>query len=136
MNLRGQLGSGETILAAMPLDLDSQLTFAQGWLALTERRLIAQTPGIVQIQEWPLDATRKGLQLEHFDHAGVGTLELRDATSRLAHWRYTLEQNIAALRLIRRFRQEAPGPVFNSILAGTAGLQLVFALLLSLAFTI
>ena len=106
LNLRGQLGSGETILAAMPLDLDSQLTFAQGWLALTERRLIAQTPGIVQIQEWPLDATRKGLQLEHFDHAGVGTLELRDATSRLAHWRYTLEQNIAALRLIRRFAQQ------------------------------
>ena len=41
-----------------------------------------------------------------------------------------------ALRLIRRFHAEAPGPVFNQILASTAGLQLVFALLLSLAFTI
>ena len=38
--------------------------------------------------------------------------------------------------LIRRFRQEAPGPVFNNILAATAGLQLAFALLLTLAFTI
>jgi 1,4-dihydroxy-2-naphthoate octaprenyltransferase len=37
-------------------------------------------------------------------------------------------------RLIRRFFQETPGPVFNSILAATAGLQLVFALLLALSF--
>ncbi|MCG2578542.1 1,4-dihydroxy-2-naphthoate polyprenyltransferase [Dechloromonas sp. XY25] len=41
-----------------------------------------------------------------------------------------------ALRLIRRFHREPPGPVFNSILAATAGLQLVFALLLTLSFTI
>lgn len=41
-----------------------------------------------------------------------------------------------ALKLIHRFRHEAPGPVFNDILAATAGLQLVFALLLTLAFTI
>jgi 1,4-dihydroxy-2-naphthoate octaprenyltransferase len=41
-----------------------------------------------------------------------------------------------ALRLISRFYREAPGPVFNNILAATAGLQLVFALLLTLAFTI
>ncbi len=41
-----------------------------------------------------------------------------------------------ALKLIRRFHREAPGPVFNNILAATAGLQLIFALLLSLSFTI
>ena len=41
-----------------------------------------------------------------------------------------------ALRLIARFHREVPGPVFNAILAATAGLQLVFALLLSLAFAI
>jgi 1,4-dihydroxy-2-naphthoate octaprenyltransferase len=41
-----------------------------------------------------------------------------------------------ALRLISRFYREAPGPVFNNILAATAGLQLVFALLLTLSFTI
>lgn len=41
-----------------------------------------------------------------------------------------------AIRLIARFHREAPGPVFNAILAATAGLQLAFALLLSLAFTI
>ena len=41
-----------------------------------------------------------------------------------------------ALGLIRRFHHAAPGPVFNAILAATAGLQLVFAVLLSLAFVI
>jgi 1,4-dihydroxy-2-naphthoate polyprenyltransferase len=41
-----------------------------------------------------------------------------------------------ALGLIARFRREVPGPVFNAILAATAGLQLVFAVLLSLAFVI
>ena len=41
-----------------------------------------------------------------------------------------------AIKLIRRFRREAPGPVFNAILATTAGLQLAYALLLGLAFTI
>ncbi len=41
-----------------------------------------------------------------------------------------------AIRLIRRFRREAPGPVFNAILAATAGLQLAFALLLTLAFSL
>ncbi len=41
-----------------------------------------------------------------------------------------------ALRLIARFRRETPGPAFNALLAATAGLQLIFALLLSLSFTI
>ncbi len=36
-----------------------------------------------------------------------------------------------ALKLIRRFHREAPGPVFNDILAATAGLQLAFAILLT-----
>jgi len=41
-----------------------------------------------------------------------------------------------ALKLIRRFRHETPGPIFNQILAATAGLQLLFAILLLLSFTI
>ena len=41
-----------------------------------------------------------------------------------------------ALSLVQRFRRATPGPVFNQILAATAGLQLVFALLLALAFSL
>jgi len=41
-----------------------------------------------------------------------------------------------AVKLIQRFHREAPGPAFNNILAATAGLQLIYALLLILSFTI
>ncbi|WP_412478881.1 1,4-dihydroxy-2-naphthoate polyprenyltransferase [Azonexus sp. IMCC34839] len=41
-----------------------------------------------------------------------------------------------ALKLIARFRREAPGLVFNGILAATAGLQLFFAIMLTLAFAL
>ncbi|WP_298399682.1 1,4-dihydroxy-2-naphthoate polyprenyltransferase [uncultured Azonexus sp.] len=41
-----------------------------------------------------------------------------------------------ALWLIRRFWREKPGPGFNGLLAATAGLQLAFALLLTLSLTI
>ncbi len=41
-----------------------------------------------------------------------------------------------ALRLIARFYRQPPGPAFNLILAATAGLQLVFACLLGLAFAL
>ena len=41
-----------------------------------------------------------------------------------------------AIQLVRRFNREAPGPVFNGILATSAGLQLAFALLLTLSLTI
>lgn len=41
-----------------------------------------------------------------------------------------------ALWLIQRFYREPPGPAFNGLLAATAGLQLLFALLLTLSLTI
>jgi len=46
---------------------------------------------------------RRGLTLKHRDHAGVSSLELFDDTARLAIWRHTLSQNIAALRLMEQF---------------------------------
>jgi 1,4-dihydroxy-2-naphthoate octaprenyltransferase len=41
-----------------------------------------------------------------------------------------------ALKLIARFHRETPGPVFNAVLAATAGHQLLFALLLSITFSL
>lgn len=41
-----------------------------------------------------------------------------------------------SLVLIQRFVRLAPGPVFNKLLAATAGLQLIFALLLAAAFSL
>ncbi|WP_374512068.1 ABC transporter ATP-binding protein [Niveibacterium sp.] len=98
--LSGQLERGENVLAALEVDLDARLRFASGLVVMTDRRLLARAPGDSAWRAWPL---REGLALLHHDHAGVGTLELRDATSLLVSWRYTLGQNVAALRVIDQF---------------------------------
>lgn len=107
--LRSQLATQENVLCTLTVDLDSQLRFAPGLLALTDRRLLARGPG-GKWASWPtVDATGKGLaglSLRHFDHAGVGTLELHQGGTRLAGWRFTLGANVQALRLVRLFVQQ------------------------------
>lgn len=107
--LRSQLATQENVLCTLTVDLDSQLRFATGLLALTDRRLLARGPG-GEWASWPtVDATGKGLaglSLRHFDHAGVGTLELHQDGRRLAGWRFTLGANVQALRLVRLFVQQ------------------------------
>ncbi len=101
-DLRAQLATNENVLSTLTVDLDRQLRFASGLLALTERRLLAREPGTGRWSAWPLDAR---LALRHFDHAGVGTIELHDAEGRLASWRFTLGVNVQALRLHKLFEQ-------------------------------
>ncbi len=110
---------GETLLAGLTLDLDATLHFTQGWLVVTDRRLIARTPGEGALQDWPISAD---LQLAHTDHAGVGTLELADASRLIARWRYTLGHNPAALRVADQFAarrdqlaSRSPPPVDESV---------------------
>lgn len=100
-SLAPQLVAGEEILAWLLLDLDTHLHFSQGVLVLTNQRLLALAPGETHWQNWALQA---GLSLKHHDHAGVGALELCDSQQRLAIWRYTLGQNVVALRLLDKFK--------------------------------
>ena len=99
----------------MLVDLNQQLRFSRGLLALTDRRLMARDPDTGLWASWPLrpaDASGQlpPLSLRHFDHAGVGTLELHRGGQRLASWRFTLAVNVQALRLLRLFEQQlAPG---------------------------
>lgn len=98
-DLAPQLSAGEEVLAWLETDLDARLHFSRGLVAVTDRRLLAKAPG----GEWQVWPYREGLVLRHQDHAGVGSLELHDGTQRLALWRYTLGQNLAALRVINQF---------------------------------
>jgi len=98
--LNGQLQDGETLQAWLEIDLDNRLHFANGLVAVTDRRLLARASDGSVWTSWPL---RAGLHLNHLDHAGVGTLELVDEQGRLACWRYTLGHNLAALRIITEF---------------------------------
>ena len=95
-----RLAAGEKVQAWLETDLDGRLRFSEGLVVVTDRRLLARTPGETEWAEWPL---QPGLLLNHIDHAGVGTLELADKRARLACWRYTLGNNLAALRVIAEF---------------------------------
>ncbi|WP_374046109.1 ABC transporter ATP-binding protein [Massilia sp. R2A-15] len=72
-------------------------------VVVTDRRLIARAPGETEWRDWVF---RPGLQLKHHDHAGVGHLELVDAQGRLAAWRFTLGQNLQAIRVLDTFREQ------------------------------
>ena len=97
--LQAELAADENVLAALAVDLDQQLRFLPGLLALSERRLLARTSG-GDWRSWPL---APGLQLRHADHAGVGSLELCDARQRLARWRFTLGVDPQALQFVAAF---------------------------------
>ncbi|HJS05037.1 MAG TPA: ABC transporter ATP-binding protein [Variovorax sp.] len=104
--LKSRLGTAENVLATVPVDLDGELRFSTGLLALTDRRLLARDAE-GRWAEWPL--AHPGLDLHLADHAGVGTLDLQDDRGRLARWRYTLSHQAAVLRLQKLFGQRAAG---------------------------
>ena len=90
----------EEIDHCLELDLDGRLNFDKGLVVVTDRRVLAKAPSESAWRDW---GYRPGLALRHHDHGGIGTLELVDAAGQLACWRYTLAQNLAALRLCDRF---------------------------------
>ncbi|MYN03704.1 ATP-binding cassette domain-containing protein [Pseudoduganella sp. DS3] len=94
------LAPDENVLGALEVDLDSRLHFNKGLVVITERRIMARAPGETVWQDW---AYRRGMVLKLHDHAGVGHLELVDDTQRLAAWRFTLGQNLLAIRLQENF---------------------------------
>ena len=95
-----QLHAGEQILAVLLTDLDEHLRFTAGIVLATDRRLLACTQPEGLWLDWPhVD----GLVLRKRDHAGVGSLELLDGQRRHAVWRYTLEADGSAQRLIDAF---------------------------------
>ncbi len=104
--LNGRLTEAENVLATLAVDLDGELRFASGIVALTDRRLLARDSG-GSWSEWLLGGP--GLALQMTDHAGIGTLDLLDGRGRLARWRYTLAQQASALRLQKLFGQQASG---------------------------
>jgi ATP-binding cassette subfamily B protein len=109
-DVQQQLLSDENVRACLEVDLDERLTFARGLLIVTDRRLLASPPGVsadgaATARAWPSWDLVAGLQLQHHDHAGVGTLSLTVPGQRLAHWRFTLSRNVAAMRLQEAFNQ-------------------------------
>jgi ATP-binding cassette subfamily B protein len=98
-----KLAPGENVLNSVEVDLDAKLRFTKGILVVTNYRLLARAPGDTMWRDWPY---RAGLSMRHYDHAGVGHLELVDANGRLAAWRFTLGQNLQAIRVVDQFHDQ------------------------------
>ena len=95
------------VLAEFEPDVDAQGQYGRSRLVLTARELLepadpTASRGPDTARRWPL---RPGLRLQHSDRNGVGTLSLHDEGGRLAHWRYTLEHDVAAVRLVQHFER-------------------------------
>jgi len=98
----------ENVLAALEVDLDARLHFVNGLVLVTSQRLMACSHDSGPWQEWPL---RAGMSLRHHDHAGVGHLELVDVNGLIAGWRFTLGQNLHAIRLVDQFNAQLESTV-------------------------
>ena len=81
-DLQARLLPGENVRGSLEVDLDGQLRFAAGLLALTERRLLAWYAADGQWRDWPL---QPALRLQISDQSGVGLLELVDEQIGRAH---------------------------------------------------
>ncbi|MFM2449808.1 MAG: hypothetical protein RIS44_2258 [Pseudomonadota bacterium] len=97
--LSSQLHEGENVLAQLSVDLSEQLFFASTQLFVTNQRVLACLPG-GQVKDWPLVP---GMALKLRDHAGVGSLDLVDATGLLARWSFSLGRNVAVQRWMAQF---------------------------------
>lgn len=102
-DVRKQLAPGENVLTGVEVDLDSKLRFTKGILVVTSRRLLSRAPGETAWRDWSF---RPGLEMRHHDHAGVGHLELVDQQGLLASWRFTLGQNLHAIRVADAFADQ------------------------------
>ena len=101
--VRKQLAPGENVLTSVEVDLDAKLRFIKGILVVTTRRLLSRAPGETVWREWVF---QPGLVLQHHDHAGVGHIELVDQDGLLAAWRFTLGQNLHAIRVVDAFNDQ------------------------------
>nr|WP_315464338.1 ABC transporter ATP-binding protein [uncultured Rhodoferax sp.] len=98
-----QLRPQENVLATLEVDLDQQLHFVKGVVVLTSQRLLSFDGASQVWTSWELQA---GQQLLHHDHAGVGHIDLLDARALLGSWRFTLGQNLSAIRLVDQFQAQ------------------------------
>ncbi|MCM0044048.1 MAG: ABC transporter ATP-binding protein/permease [Burkholderiaceae bacterium] len=93
------LRAGEQILATLEPDLNPALQFEDSKVFLTTERMISDSDG-AGWTSWPLASE---LTLHHSDHGGVATLALNNPGGTLARWRFTLGQEVGAVRFIQQF---------------------------------
>jgi ATP-binding cassette subfamily B protein len=94
------LESGEIEVGRCDVDLDERLTFSEGQIVLTDRRVLARAADERHWRAWPLADVAS---LTVGQQGGVGSLDLLGESGRLAQWRYTVSRSASAHRLAERF---------------------------------
>ena len=112
--LNNQLRPHENVLATLEVDLDDRLHFVRSLVVVTNQRLLSGDPEAKQWRSWDYAA---GLTLQHHDHAGVGHLNLLNAQGHLAAWRFTLGQNLHAIRVAEQFQTQLDSQINGKPLA-------------------
>jgi len=112
--VRAELRPSEYALAVLSPDLDERLHFAKGLLLVTNQRVLSLR-SLHHAPNWQSWDYETGLDLLHHDHAGVAHLELVNQRGLLASWRFTLGQNLQAIRLLDQFQAQ-----LHSSLSGEA----------------
>jgi len=107
-----RLVAGERVLAWLIADLDGRMRFAEGLVVVTDRRVLGRAPDDAGWRDWPMAPDR---HLDVRDHAGVVHVELFDGTARCAAWHSTLGHNVAAQRLVQRFRAARSPPAVGDV---------------------
>jgi len=92
---RFPLEPGERVVAACRFDLDATLRFTDGWIVLTDRRLLADAPASADragattargVWAWTIDGqTRLDVRLRN----AVGRIELSQGSDVVARWLFT-----------------------------------------------
>ncbi|MEX0670589.1 MAG: ABC transporter ATP-binding protein [Pirellulales bacterium] len=105
----------ETVLAIGRFDLDAELRFSDGWIVLTNKRVIADEPAFAAggagtaggPRSWAIDAsTRLDVQLR----SAVGRVELSEGDRTVARWLFTPAKAAAIHMLEDAFDARLRGP--------------------------
>jgi len=96
------LAPNESVRAVFQPDLDTNLRYANGTVALTSARVCWQRQG----EAWTEARLDRGLALERSEHAGLGELVLREGGQTRARWFHTLAVTEGAMRLIDAFEAQ------------------------------
>lgn len=95
-----EAGAGLVALAWVELDLDAQLRYGRGLLVLTARELWSFVAGA---SAPVVHALEPGARVELSDHAGVGSLQLRNRVGRVATWRFTMARMPPMQRFVEQY---------------------------------
>lgn len=112
--LQKQLRPHENVLATLEVDLDARLHFVPSVLVVTNQRLLSSGSAAGTWQHWNFEPR---MLLQHHDHGGVGHLNLENERGLLATWRFTLGQNLHAIRLVESFEAHLESHVSGKPLA-------------------